>query len=108
MIDLTAETLISLHTAAALLPAGRRGRAVHLSCLLRWILHGAKGPDGGRVRLEGARIGGRWVTSKEAVQRFAERLTPDLDATPAPPPRTAAKRAKASARASAKLQKLGI
>jgi hypothetical protein len=39
------------------------------------------------LSLEATRLGGRWVTSKEALQRFAERLTPDLDALSAGGPK---------------------
>jgi hypothetical protein len=78
MIDLSAETPISLAQAARLLPPGRNGRPVTLGCVLRWILRGAKAPDGHRVHLEAVRLGGRWLTSKEGLQRFAEALTPTL------------------------------
>src|SRR4051794_2581017 len=82
MIDFGTETTISLSDAARLLPRGRRGRPVSISCLLRWIITGARLPSGERVRLEGLRLGGRWVTSMQAIQRFAIRLTPQLDDTP--------------------------
>jgi hypothetical protein len=70
MIDLLRENSISLTEAAGLVPPGRRGRPTHLSTLLRWIKPGVRG-----VRLEAVRLGGRWVTSREALQRFADRLT---------------------------------
>jgi hypothetical protein len=110
MLDVSSEFTISLTQAARLLPPGRRGRPVSLSCLLRWVLAGATGPSGERVRLEAVRLGGRWVTSREALQRFAERLTPRLDApqeTP-PNPRTPGRRQRASERAAAELERLGI
>jgi hypothetical protein len=77
-IELKSESIISLAQAARLLPPGRRGRPVTLSCVLRWILDGVKIPAG-RVRLEAIRIGGRWLTSIEAMERFAARQTPDLE-----------------------------
>lgn len=46
------------------------GRRVHLSTALRWVTRGVRG-----VRLEAVRLGGRWVTSLEALDRFAARLT---------------------------------
>ena len=67
------ESLISLSEALDLLPPARRNKRPHLSRLLRWILDGVNG-----VRLEAIRLGGRWVTSREALQRFCERLTPNL------------------------------
>ena len=76
MIDLSTEIAISLTQAARLLPPARNGRPVTLGCILRWIVQGAKNPAGKRVHLEAVRLGGRWITSKQALQRFAEALTP--------------------------------
>ena len=106
-IDLKTETTISLLQAARMQPPGRRGRPVTLSCVLRWILKGCRGPAGEMVRLEGIRIGGRWITSIEAMERFAGRLTPDLDNPPVTP-RSPSRRQRASERAAAALEKLGI
>jgi hypothetical protein len=75
---------------------------------VRWITSGAKSPTGEVVRLEAVRLGGRWVTSAAALQRFAERLTPRLDAGAAPAPRTPTQRARAAAKAAAALEKAGI
>jgi hypothetical protein len=108
MIDVTSESTISLVQAARLLPPGRGERPVTLSCLLRWVLQGARGPDSSRIRLEALRLGGRWVTSREALQRFAERLTPAGDTPTSPPPRTARQRQRASERAAQNLDKIGI
>src|SRR5262249_46768036 len=83
-IDLTTEATISLSQAARLLPLGRRGRPVTLSCLLRWVLSGIKAHSGEVVCLEALRLEGRWITSREAIQRFAERLTPRIE-TKKPP-----------------------
>jgi hypothetical protein len=79
---LLAEKLVTLYEAARRLPPGRGGRPVSFSCVLRWITQGVPGPDGNRVKLEGARVGGRWLTSEEALGRWAERLTPHYDADP--------------------------
>jgi hypothetical protein len=38
------------------------------------------------VRLEAVRLGGRWLTSREALQRFADRLTVVETACPSEPP----------------------
>ena len=81
MIDLANETTLSLTQAARLLPAGRGGRPMTLSGILRWILKGARSPGGQVVRLDAVRLGGRWVTSKQAIQRFAEALTPTFSDT---------------------------
>jgi hypothetical protein len=107
MIDLRNESTISLSQAARMLPPGRRGRPVSLSCVLRWVLDGAKAPDGTLVRLEAVRLGGRWITSVEALARFADRQTPKLENGPEPP-RSLAKRHVASERAAAQLERIGI
>jgi hypothetical protein len=70
MIDFQNETTLSLSQAAKQIPPSRNGKPTHVSTILRWILKGVKG-----VRLEGVRLGGRWVTSAEALQRFSEKLT---------------------------------
>jgi hypothetical protein len=75
MIDLKSETAIGLHKAAALYPSFREGKPTHISTPLRHITKGTKLPSGEIVRLEGARLGGRWITTVEAVQRFVEKLT---------------------------------
>ncbi|HYV37592.1 MAG TPA: DUF1580 domain-containing protein [Gemmataceae bacterium] len=107
MINLVTEHLLSLTDARRLLPAGRNGSAVHLSCILRWILTGAKAPGGDRIRLDAARVGGRWLTSREALQRFAEALTPSLD-DKAPRARTPRQRERSAARAAKELESHGI
>jgi hypothetical protein len=66
------------------------------------------GPDGRRVRLEACRIGGRWLTSEQALARWSERLTPRVDAEQAPAPHTPAQRAKASDRAARQLEEFGV
>jgi hypothetical protein len=105
---LLAETLLTLYEAARRLPPSRRGRPVSFSCVLRWIRDGIPGPDGRRVKLEGVRVGARWLTSEEALARWAERLTPRLDAEPAPLPRTPTQRRRASEKAAKQLERIGI
>jgi hypothetical protein len=58
MFDVTSEQTISLAAAAKLVPPARTGKRTHLSTILRWILVGAKAPDGTRVRLEAVRLVG--------------------------------------------------
>jgi hypothetical protein len=107
MIDLSTESPLSLNQAARLLPPGRRNRPVSFACLFRWVTQGAKAPSGDRVRLEALRLGGRWVTSREALQRFAEALTPQ-GSDSLVPTRTPNQRRKAAERAEKELEKLGI
>jgi hypothetical protein len=68
------ERLIGLRTAAALLPPTRHGWPVRLSCIVRWIGRGLLIPSGERVRLEAIRHDGHWLTSGEAVNRFAAQV----------------------------------
>ena len=70
MIDTTAETLLPLVQAADELPRRRRGRKTHISTLYRWSQAGCRG-----VRLETVQVGATRCTSREALQRFFERLS---------------------------------
>jgi hypothetical protein len=108
VFDLTVEKPVALAEACRIVPPARSGKKTHLSTILRWILRGAKSPTGELVKLEALRIGNRWVTSREALQRFAERLTPRLDGEPPSAWRTLAQRSRASERASRELGKVGI
>jgi hypothetical protein len=108
MTDILSESTLSLTQAARRLPPGRGNRPVSLSCVLRWVLDGAKAPDGTRIKLEALRLGGRWVTSAEALRRFAEALTPQAGSTPNPKVRTPTARQKAIERAEKVLEKAGI
>src|SRR5262249_14589463 len=108
MLDVTTESTITLVQAAAMLPPGRNGARPTLGCLVRWILCGAKSPTGERVRLEAVRVGARWITSREALNRFAQRLTPQLDGEAPAAPRTSGERRKASERAARELEQMGI
>jgi hypothetical protein len=111
MLDYTLETPVSLATLARQVPPARNGKRCHLSTILRWITNGAKAPDGTIVRLEGRRLGGRWLTSREALTRFMERLTPKLDDAndePSATARTPAARRRASKRAARHLEEVGI
>lgn len=67
------EQKIDLHQTTRLL--GAHGKPTHLSTAVRAITKGIKLPSGERVFLEALRLGGRWITSREAVERFTTRLT---------------------------------
>jgi Protein of unknown function (DUF1580) len=108
MFDLTSETPIRLDDAAKLVPPSRGGKRTHISTILRWILTGAKSPTGESVKLEAARLGGKWVTSREALQRFSERLTPDLNQSNEMIIRSPNMRRKAVERAEKQLDQIGI
>lgn len=70
MIDLAAENLTPLRDVPRCLPLRPNGKRLHISAVYRWTLRGIKG-----VVLETVRIGGTTYTSREALQRFSERLT---------------------------------
>jgi hypothetical protein len=105
---LLTEKLLSLYEAARRFPPARAGRPVSFSCVLRWITDGIPGPDGERVKLEAVRVGGRWLTSEEALARWAARLTPRLHVENAPAPRSPARCRRESERAGRELDKIGI
>src|SRR5262245_69457 len=108
MIDLATEKTFPLSHASKFLPSARRGRPVTLSCLLRWVFDGVKSPEGKRVRLEALRLGGKWVTSMEALQRFAECQTPVFGQPDKAILRSPTKRMKAAQRAEKELERAGF
>lgn len=70
MIDTGVENLIPLRDVPRCLPPRPNGKRLHISAVYRWTLRGVKG-----VRLETVKIGGTTYTSREAIQRFSERLS---------------------------------
>jgi hypothetical protein len=108
MIDITVEHPLTLSQAARLIPPARGGKRCHISTIARWIISGTRALDGSIVRLEAARLGGRWITSREAIGRYMQRLTPRTD-TPAPEmPRTPIARERACRRAADQLEGMGV
>jgi hypothetical protein len=100
---------LSLSQAARRFPSARQGRPVHSSCVWRWAREGVRLPDGYVVRLECARVSGRWLTSEPALERFIAAQTPTPDVASSPTmPRTPAARRRDSERAAAELEKVGI
>lgn len=65
-----------------------RKLGVHISTLHRWRRGGAAVP------LEAARVGGRWMSSWQAVDRFV--TAPNAAGTPPPPPPTVGSRRSAA------------
>ena len=109
MLDITTEDTLTLTDACKVLPRGRNGARPQLSTLLRWVLEGVRGLDGRLVRLEAARLGHKWVTSRQALQRFTAALTSGLEnARTSPLPRTARQRRRASQRAARELRNAGM
>jgi len=66
MIDVRGETLLHFREAAEKFPGGKR----HISTVHRYRLRGIGG-----VRLEALKLGGRWYTSEQAIDRFVAQLT---------------------------------
>jgi hypothetical protein len=101
-IDLKTETIIdALKQAPSYLGVGRNGKPPHKSFVIRAIKKGHNGH-----RLEALRVGSRWITSVEALQRWAEAQTMDATSRPADAP--VASRLKAAERAARELDRLGF
>jgi hypothetical protein len=100
----TSNNVISLAEAARSLPLWR-GRRVHVTTIARWIDHGVRVGDR-RVRLEEVRVGGRRATTREALARFLEAITPRPEATSLPQP--AGDRLRQSEAAARRLRAAGI
>ena len=106
------ETVLTFAQAADTLPRRRRGRKAHISTLYRWATAGCKG-----VVLETIQIGGTRCTSREALQRFFERLSGQNDpalthavagrVSPVPVLRSAVRRQKDSEQAARLLEAMG-
>src|SRR5262245_51788545 len=109
---LTAEVLngsaLSLSKAARQFPSFRQNRPVAPSTVFRWIRFGVLLPDGRRVRLEAIRLGGRWLTSAQAIERFIACQTPQFSDGPVSTPRTVRQRQRAAERAGEELEQMGI
>lgn len=69
MVSLILEQTLPLQALAKLVP-GNCGRSVHYETLRRWARQGVQG-----VKLESKKLGGKRVSSLEAVDRFMEQLT---------------------------------
>jgi hypothetical protein len=102
-IDLRSEQIIDVRREApAYLGRGRNGRPPHISFLVRAIKHGINGH-----KLEALRVGSRWLTSVEALQRWAERQTPGT-ASAAGGPTPSPRRQEVAERADRELDRLGL
>jgi Protein of unknown function (DUF1580) len=108
MIDLSTETLLSFAQAAKRLPGHRDGKPIDPSTVWRWCRRGCKAPDGTVVKLEAVRVGGRSVTSAEALQRFSDALAGEPAEAADRRRRSPTRREQATARAQRKLQELRI
>jgi hypothetical protein len=103
---------LTLAQAARCLPQSRNDKPVSPSTLWRWAHSGVKLADGTRVRLEVARLGCRWLTSRAALVRFLQAQNPAAD-VPQPKPAPKEKRGGTRARKNreqveGELRKLGL
>jgi hypothetical protein len=69
MIDATTSVLIPLSSVRKYC-LRTRDRPIHPATLHRWRLHGVRG-----VKLDAVKLGGRWYTTEQAVQRFVAVLS---------------------------------
>jgi hypothetical protein len=95
----------SLAQIARRIPSTKGDRPVHPATLTRWILRGAKAPDGTVIKLEARKFPGGWKVTEEAVERFLDRLTQaalgepvEVPTSQAPPPGAEMRAAEAMAR----------
>lgn len=105
MATLLTESVCSLHDAAKSLPLSHGQKPVNFTTIWRWAIKGVKSTTGERVKLEAVRLGGRWITSKEAIERFSAALT---GATTPEPIRAPSQRTRAAEAAKKKLESIGI
>jgi hypothetical protein len=54
--------------------------------MARWIMHGIKTPDGGRLFLRGVRTPSGWCSTAEWVQEFFDAMTSASTPNNSPPP----------------------
>jgi hypothetical protein len=77
-IDITKEQVLPLQLAAKMwLPAWDKSRAVHHGRLRRAIARG---------ELEGLKFGSQWLTSREAIMRWGQRMAAAAFGPPPPSP----------------------
>lgn len=69
MIDIQRENILTLAQASKRIP-GRTGPSLSVSTIHRWVLNGVGG-----TYLETIMVGGRKMTSVEAIQRFCDART---------------------------------
>jgi hypothetical protein len=102
------EDILTVSQAASIFPGHRKNSKMHPSAVARFISAGTRRTDGAVVRLRAYRLGGRWLTSRQAVAEFLRALTPKSDAGAPRAPRGPNERRRAVSRAEAELSKYGI
>ena len=107
LAEIAAGEGLGLAAAGRMFPAFRGEGVVGPSTTYRWVAVGTKAANGMVVRLEAARVGGRWLTSRSAVTRFVAALTEAANPIPPSAPRTPAQRQKSSEAAGRRLKEAG-
>lgn len=74
---------LSMSEAGRRVPARRGSRPTWGSTVWRWVCRGYKLPDGSIIKLEAAKMAGRWLTSEAALARFIAAVTAASTATTA-------------------------
>lgn len=105
--EIIAGDALGLGAAARLLPAHRGSGRANPTTVWRWITSGARASDGRAVRLEAARVGGRWLTSRGALTRFIRALSTVPDSNEAIPPISKTDSARRGEKAAAALKAMG-
>lgn len=107
--SILSESVISFAQAARRLPPGRNGKPTAPSTLWRWTVQGVIARDGTRVFFEAVKIGGRAVTSEQALARFAAKLSgkPESSQDAFPEIRSPNKANRESAKAGDELKRRG-
>jgi hypothetical protein len=106
--EITAGHGLYLSQLAKRAPPFRLGRPATFHGVLRWVLAGARCPDGSRVYLEAARLSGKWVSTPQALARFIALQTPQVEATLPREPRSSKARTRANDQAATELKEIGI
>jgi hypothetical protein len=86
---------------------GRDGLRIHTSTIVRWITRGLAVGGGQRLYLEATRVGGRWATSIEALERFEKRRN-ESNPVRMDLPRPSSETNRSSERAGELLESVGI
>ena len=106
-IDVFTEKVVSLKEATKILPSRVPGKKLNYATIYRWALRGCRCKDGLWVKLETVKLGGSLCTSKEALQRFFDRLSAE-EPIVVPPPVTTRSRERAILAAERELRRAGI
>jgi hypothetical protein len=106
--EITAGRGLGLAAAASRFPGHRGGGQLNSATNWRWLCRGVRLPDGTTLQLEGARVGGRVLTSEAALARFVAAQSPASISVPSTQPRTPTQRQRAAAKAAKELDAIGI